>query len=119
MAADGTSKEPTDPVESLIDDAIREILEEAGSSRAAARGRSAPNMLDVVMSAMPARGAARAPMLERLLIAEAMAGALADALAPALAAALAPRIMKLLDQDGDTVAEPKVTSGRSRKSDGK
>ncbi|GAA0726568.1 hypothetical protein Drose_12050 [Dactylosporangium roseum] len=118
MAADGTSKEPTDPVESLIDDAIREILEEAGSSRTA-RGRSAPNVLEVVMSALPARGAARAPLLERLLIAEAMAGALADALAPALAAALAPRIMKLLDQDGDTAAEPKVTSGRSRKSDSK
>jgi hypothetical protein len=58
-----------------------------------------------------------APLLERVLMAEALAGSLADALAPALASALAPRIMQLMEGDG-APKRPAARTG-SRKSDAK
>src|SRR3954454_11621657 len=98
-----------DPIDSLIDELIIDILNEAGqAAKPRGRGRSsltgtAPSLQDVL--SMVPRGAASAPLLERVLLAEALAGALADALAPALAQALAPRIMKLIEHDdGDTTA---------------
>ncbi|WP_432993953.1 hypothetical protein [Dactylosporangium sp. CA-233914] len=127
MADQASSHEPpNDPNEALIDDLIRDIFDQAGQS-ASARSRSSAGVLDAVMSAVPARGAAHMPMLERLLLAEALAAALADALAPALATALVPRIMKMLEHEGtgkehdehesgaDTAGRP--AARRTRKSD--
>ncbi|WP_433077907.1 hypothetical protein ACQP1P_35820 [Dactylosporangium sp. CA-052675] len=121
MAERGSKEEPAheshEPIESLIDDAIREILEEAGTP-GAAHGRSTAPLLDAMLSATPARGGERGSVLERVLLAEALAGALADALAPALAAVLAPRIVDML-QDGEDAEPPhreKAAAGRTRKS---
>lgn len=112
--------ESQEPIESLIDDAIRAILEEAGTSRGA-HAKSAAPLIDAVLSAAPARGAAQGSVLERVLLAEVLAGALADALAPALAAALAPRIMSILEHSGDGETKPteKTPAGRTQKSDSK
>nr|BFE66693.1 hypothetical protein GCM10020063_112190 [Dactylosporangium thailandense] len=123
MAERGPKEEPAheshEPIESLIDDAIREILEEAGTPRAA-HARSTAPLLDAMLSATPARGGERGSVLERVLLAEALAGALADALAPALAAVLAPRIVDMLEHhSGDAEPHEKVAAGRTRKSDSK
>ena len=109
--------ESQEPIESLIDDTIQAILDEAATSRGVQAKTTAP-LLDAVLSAKPARGAARRPGLERVLLAEALADALADALAPALAAALAPRIMDVLGL-GDREAGPTRTgpAGSTRKPD--
>lgn len=132
MAAD--SPVPNDPdqphqqVEALIDELILEILDHADQgqpAKAAGRGRSPlpGGLLEGVRSTM-SRGGAGGSTLERLLIAEAIAGALADALAPALAEAIAPRIMKVLegeDEPADAAPPPKAPAGRShaRKSESK
>ncbi len=132
MAAD--SPVPNDPdqphqqVEALIDELILEILDSADQaqpSKATGRGRSPlpGGLLEGVRSTM-SRGGSGGSTLERLLIAEALAGALADALAPALAEALAPRIMKVLEGgDEPAAATPpaKAPAGRShaRKSESK
>ncbi len=118
MTESSSPNEPQhDPVEGLIDELIVDILNEAGqAAKLRGRGRSsstgtAPSLHDV-LSTVP-RGAASVSLIERVLIAEALAGALADALAPALAQALAPRIMKLIEHDnGETTA----TSGRTSSS---
>ncbi|GAA3236408.1 hypothetical protein ACFO1B_25485 [Dactylosporangium siamense] len=131
MAAD--SPVPNDPdqshqhVETLIDELILEILDNADQSqKVTGRGRSpAPGgLLEGVRSTMM-RGRSGGSTLERMLIAEALAGVLADAIAPALAEVLAPRIMKVLD-DGEEepagAARPaKATAARShtRKSESK
>ncbi|MEV0127643.1 hypothetical protein AB0H83_04160 [Dactylosporangium sp. NPDC050688] len=112
-------------VEALIDELILEILNSADQGQAAkAAGRSHPGLpgglLDSVRSTM-ARGS-RGSTLERMFMAEALAGVLADAIAPALAEALAPRIMKALEgDDAPAGAEQpqKASAGRSRKSDAK
>nr|BFE56961.1 hypothetical protein GCM10020063_014870 [Dactylosporangium thailandense] len=87
------------PVEGMIDDLIRDILNEAG--RATHGGTS-------IMPQLP-RGA---PLLERVLLTEVMAGALADALAPALATALAPRILQIMDGgEPEQAKRPGATGG--------
>lgn len=98
MAADHSRQPGEDPAEALIDDLIRDILNEAGQSpRAAARGRApATALIETAVISSP-RAASRMTTLDRLLLAEAVASALADALAPALAEALAPRIMNILE----------------------
>ena len=115
-----------EPHEALIDELIRDIFEDAGSS-AGDRTRSPASVLDAVISAVPGR-ASRMPTLERLLVAEALAGALADALAPALAAALAPKIMTMLqpepepegdDHEGAAGPGGRAAGRRGRKSDTK
>ncbi|MEV4515314.1 hypothetical protein AB0K00_40950 [Dactylosporangium sp. NPDC049525] len=134
MAAD--SPVPNDPdqshqhVEALIDELILEILDSAEQGQpskvAAGRGRSPlpGGLLEGVRSAM-SRVGPRSSTLERVLIAEALAGVLADALAPALAEALTPRIMKVLEGDeepaGNTAPPAKATASRShaRKSESK
>jgi hypothetical protein len=123
-----------DPVEGLIDELIVDILNEAAGQAAKPRGRrasstgTAPSLQD--MLSMVPRGAGSMPLIERVLIAEALAGALADALAPALAQALAPWIMNLIEHDdGETTATSDPTSSsttggssagdRTRKSEAK
>ncbi|WP_433608224.1 hypothetical protein ACQP2P_34865 [Dactylosporangium sp. CA-139114] len=125
MAERGSKEEPAhespEPIESLIDDAIREILEEAGTP-GAAHARSTAPLLDAMVSTTRARGGQRGSVIERVLLAEALAGALADALAPALAAVLAPRIVDMLEGGGQDAEPPhreQAAAGRTRKSDSK
>ncbi|GAB3864686.1 hypothetical protein ACFPIJ_03620 [Dactylosporangium cerinum] len=137
MAAD--SPVPNDPdqphqhVEALIDELILEILDNAdqstkttGRGRAQGRAPAPGGLLEGVRSTM--RGRSGGSTLERMLIAEALAGVLADAIAPALAEVLAPRIMKVLDDGedeepttGGTARPAKATAARShtRKSESK
>jgi hypothetical protein len=97
MAGEPSRESGHDPIESLIDDVIRDILNEAGAStKAAVRGMTPAAALIETAMATP-RGAMRTSMLERVLVAEAFATVLADALAPALAEALAPKIIKALE----------------------
>jgi hypothetical protein len=112
VAESSSRNEPQrDRVESLIDELIVDILNEAGQAAKPSSTGTAPSLHDVL--SMVPRGTASAPLIERVLIAEALAGALADALAPALAQALAPRIMQLIEHDdGETTA----TSGRTSSS---
>ena len=131
MAAESSaSNEPGQHqhVEALIDELIADILDsgDAGQpTKSAGRGRSPSpaGLLDVVRSTMAQSGSG-ASTLERLLVAEALAGVLADAIAPALADVLAPRIMKALEAGG-AAEEPRAPAGRShphertRKSDAK
>ncbi|WP_067801465.1 hypothetical protein [Actinomadura formosensis] len=97
------SGEPTghDSTESLIDDLIRDILNDAahaGKTRAGAGEPMASLIERTLMSAGTA--APRSSGLERLLLAQVLASSLADALAPALAEALTPEILKALEQHG-------------------
>jgi hypothetical protein len=122
--ADESSREPgQDHVESLIDDVIRDILNEAGAStKSAVRGRASTAALIETAIAAPRVGS-RTSTLERLLLTEAFAVALAEALAPALAEVLAPRVMKVLERS--TPGEPAGKgpgagpSERARKSEAK
>ncbi|MET7419381.1 hypothetical protein [Dactylosporangium sp. NPDC005555] len=107
MAAE--SPAPHDPdqphqVEALIDELILEILDSAdqGTAKTALPG----GLLESVRAGM-SRTEPGGSTLERLLVAETLAGVLADALAPALAEVLAPRIMKVLDNGAD--AQPVAT----------
>jgi hypothetical protein len=123
MAAESHKDTGQDQAESLIDDLIRDILNEAGaSSRSAVGGRAPMAALFETAIASP-RAASRASMLERLLLAEAFASALAEALAPALAEVLAPRVMKVLEQSttGESAGKGSATgpSERGRKSESK
>jgi hypothetical protein len=111
VAAD--SPVPNDPeqpqVEALIDELILEILDSADQGQQPSK--KAGGLLQGVRSTM-----SRGSTLERVFIAEALAGVLADALAPALAEALAPRIMKVLEGEEEPASdEPpaKAPAGRS------
>ncbi len=97
MAARQSGDGSPEQVESSIDELIRTILNDAGSG---GLGGSATALLD-------AGPGPRTPMLQRLLLAEAVASALADAIAPALAEAIAPRIMQVLEGAGRGV-EPRM-----------
>ncbi|MBB6345806.1 hypothetical protein ACWGH8_35765 [Nonomuraea muscovyensis] len=108
--------EPTehDPVESLIDDVIRDILNEASqSTKVLARGGdSMATLIEAALTSAP-RAMLKASTVERLLLAQVLASALADALAPALAEALTPEIMKVLEQYSTNAKadEPKAARG--------
>ncbi len=98
MATEETGKPAGhEPVESFIDDLIRDIFSEAGqSTKARARGGDSMTALIETAIASP-RATPMASAIERLLVAQVLASALAEALAPALAEALAPEIMKALE----------------------
>ncbi|MGC9668993.1 hypothetical protein ACNTMW_20845 [Planosporangium sp. 12N6] len=104
-----------DPVEALIDDLIHHILTEAGQPAAATRGRGPiAGLIDMVTAS--SRTGSRTSMIERLLLAQMMAGALADALAPALAETLTPEIMKALENypPGEPAGKEPAAAGVSR-----
>ncbi|WP_432972316.1 hypothetical protein [Dactylosporangium sp. CA-233914] len=104
-----------EPVDALIDDLIREILDEASRSGGA---RPVGGVLESVMSLTSRLAPGRpSPLLEHILLVEALAGSFADALAPALADALAPRIVQLLE--GGEHATIRRSGSRPRKSDAK
>jgi hypothetical protein len=110
-AASPAPHDPEQPgVEALIDELIMEILDSADQGQPP----------KPALAGLPKGGST----LERMLLAEAVAGMLADALAPALAEALAPRIMKALEGGGEEPAgarTPAKAPSRSpaRKSDSK
>ena len=98
MVAESSRETGQEHIESLIDDVIRDILNEAGTaSKGAIRGGASTTALIEAAIAVP-RDASQTSTLERLLLAEALASALAEALAPALAEVLAPRVMKVLER---------------------
>jgi hypothetical protein len=115
-------------VDTLIDELISEILNstDAGQpAKSGVRGRSpsSASLFDTVRSTMAGAGSGT-PLLERLLLAEALAGVLADAIAPALADALVPRIMKAIEQPNGAAESPPPTarphpSERTRKTNAK
>ncbi|MET8340219.1 hypothetical protein ABZV14_42405 [Streptosporangium canum] len=87
-----------EPVESLIDDLIRDIFSEAAhSTKTRARGGDSITAL-IETALVSSQAGSKASAIERLLITEVFASTLADALAPALAEALAPEIFKALEQ---------------------
>ncbi|MFD8526815.1 hypothetical protein ACFV0L_05340 [Streptosporangium canum] len=87
-----------EPVESLIDDLIRDIFSEAAQSTKT-RTRGGDSITALIETALvSSQAGSKASVIERLLIAEVFASTLADALAPALAEALAPEIFKALEQ---------------------
>jgi len=114
VAADSpVHNDPEQPqVEALIDELILEILNNADQGQPSKKATGRPGgLLEGVRSTMSGGST-----LERVFIAEALAGVLADALAPALAEALAPRIMKVLEGGEEPAsAEPpaKAPAGRS------
>lgn len=127
MAAESARQAGEDKIGTLIDDLIQDIMSESGggSSGTPERGGYPAGMLEAVFSG---RGAARAPALERFLIAEAFAGELADALAPALAEQIAPRLLKAMEQlmaaepagkQKQAPSAPRTGGGHGRKPDGK
>ena len=124
MAVESSKETVEDEVESLIDELIRDILNDSGvSPESSARGLATTAALFETAFGSP-KGASRISMLERLLVAETFAGELADALAPALAEQLAPRLLKSLEQFMTTEASKKPTSttrsgSQARKSDTK
>ncbi|MFI6742009.1 hypothetical protein ACIBI9_54670 [Nonomuraea sp. NPDC050451] len=86
------------PLESMIDDLIRDILSESGQTTKA-RARGVDPMASLIESALSStsRTASKASPMERILLTQVLSSALADALAPALAEVLAPEIMKALE----------------------
>lgn len=122
MAAEQAGNTPEhDPWESVIDDAIRNILSESGAStKARARGGDLMEALSEMTRASASRAESRTSSVERLLLAQIYASALADALAPALAEALAPEIMKVMEQHvpdtqpGDLASPAGPAKGRAR-----
>lgn len=111
-----------DPVEAFTDDLIREFLTEAGQSvKSSARGKGGglTALLETVTTSQ--RGPSRASMLERVLLAQAIAAELADAIAPILAETLAPEIVRALEHY--TTDEPqhkeRPPSARSRRTEQK
>ena len=111
-----------DPVEAFTDDLIREFFTEDGqSNKSAGLGRGAMAALLEATMGSPSRGASGTSMLERVLLAQAIASELADSLAPALAEALAPEIMRALDHyrsDESSRQEP-IAATRGRRSEPK
>ncbi|MEO3806222.1 hypothetical protein [Nonomuraea sp. B1E8] len=119
MAAEHSGNTPEhDPWESVIDEAIRKILSEAGSS-AKTRARGG-DLMEALTRASASRAESQTSSVEKLLLAQIYASALADALAPALADALAPEIMKALEhqvsdsQAGDLASASSPAKGRAR-----
>ncbi|WP_238010720.1 hypothetical protein KZZ52_39535 [Dactylosporangium sp. AC04546] len=122
--------EQTPHGDSAIDDLILDILNDASRAQGAvARGRPSPaaSLLDLVMT-QGTRGTGGS-LVERVLLAEVVAGAIADALAPALAEALAPRLLQIMEGgDGGDGGDGAQAHGRrpaatkstsSRKTDAK
>jgi len=109
-----SSKETGDEVESLIDELIRDILNDSGvSPEPSARGLATTAALFETAFGS-SKGASRISVLERLLVAEAFAAEVADALAPALAEQLAPRLLKALEQFMTTEAASKKPTSATR-----
>ena len=97
MAAESRNEAEHDPVESLIDDVIHDILSSASQQPKPTTRRPMVALIESALSST-SRTVSRTSALERLLMTQFIASALADALAPALAEILAPEIMKAVEQ---------------------
>jgi hypothetical protein len=122
--ADDPAQDTGRETDTLIDEVIRAILNEAaGSSEAGARGKASATSLLETAALASTLTSSRTPVLERALIAEALGAAMAEALAPALADQLAPRLMKYLEESmasqpsGKGQSRAGGTSGSGRKSE--
>jgi hypothetical protein len=105
----------SDPVEAFTDDLIREFFTETGQSpKSAGLGKGATAALLEATMGSSSRRASGTSMLERVLLAQAIASELAEALAPALAEALAPEIMKALGHYATDGSSPKEPTGATR-----
>ena len=114
MAVESSKETGEDEVESLIDELIRDILNESGvSPESSARGLATTAALFETAFGST-KWASRSSTLERLLVAQAFAAELAEALAPALAEQLAPRLLKALEQFMTTEAATKKPTSATR-----
>ena len=113
MAVESSKETGEDQVESLIDELIRDILNDSGvSSESSTRGMPTAALFETVFGST--KWASRISMLDRLLVAQAFAAELAEALAPALAEQLAPRLLKALEQFMTTEAATKKPTSATR-----
>ena len=126
MAVDSSRQANEDEVESLVDDLIRDILNESGGSADSSIPGGMATTAALLETAFGSkRGASEISMIERLLLAQAFAAELADALAPALAEQLAPRLLKGLemymatDSSGKKPESATRSSSQARKQDTK
>ncbi len=103
-------------MESVIDDLIRDIFQDSGTSPGSSGRDMAATAALFEQAFGSGRGRSRAGMLEKMLLAEAFAAELADALAPALADRLAPRLMNALDQHVADEAQAKKPASAARPS---
>ena len=122
--ADEPAQDRGRETETLIDEVIRAILNDAaGSSEATARGKASATSLLESAALASTLTSSRTPVIERLLIAEALGTAMAEALAPALADQFAPRLMKYMEESAASQSSGKGqtraggTNGSGRKSD--
>lgn len=114
MAVESSKETGEDQVESLIDELIRDILNDSGvSSESSTRGMATTAALFETAFGS-SKWASRISMLDRLLVAQAFAAELAEALAPALAEQLAPRLLKALEQFMTTEAATKKPTSATR-----
>lgn len=95
MADEPGGESGYDQTENLIDDLIRDILDD--SARLGMGGTRSRSPLAAMVESALMRGSAGGSQLERLLLAHAVATSLSEALAPALAEALAPEIIRALE----------------------
>jgi hypothetical protein len=110
MAGESEKDAGHDQSEALIDELIREIMNDSRvAPESSGRGKGSAALLETALAST--LSGSKTSALERLLLMEAFGSALADALAPAVAELLAPRLMKYLDQV--------MTSEPSRKSAGR
>ncbi len=116
MAVESSKELGEDEVESLVDDLIRDILNESGGSAESPVHGMATTAALFETAFGSTRDAARISVLERLLLAQAFAAELADALAPALAEQLAPRLLKSLEMYTTTQAPTKKPASAARSS---
>ena len=126
MAAESSRQTSEDEVESLVDDLIREILNESGGSAESSMPGGMATTAALFETAFGSkRAASEISMIERLLLAQAFAAELAEALAPALAEQLAPRLLKGLEMHMATESSGKKpesggrSSSQARKQDAK
>jgi hypothetical protein len=116
MAGESSRQASEDEVESLVDDLIREILNESGGSAESSMPGGMATTAALFETAFGSkRRASETSMIERLLLAQAFAAELADALAPALAEQLAPRLLKGLEMHmaADSTSKKPQSGARS------
>ncbi|MER7130997.1 hypothetical protein [Streptosporangium saharense] len=120
MASDETGNSTGhDSTDVLIDDLIRDILNEAGqSTKSRTRGGDPVAALLETALGSVSRTTQKSSTIERLLLAQVLASALADALAPALAEALTPEIMKVFEHTPSSAPAGGRTGGRTTPASG-
>ncbi|WP_055548367.1 hypothetical protein [Streptomyces sp. NBRC 110028] len=100
MAAEPGEESERDPVQSFIDEIFDEMTREAGVPYKTGTKREkdpmAAALVEAALDSLSRPTALGGSEIERVLLAQILAGALAEALAPSLADALTVEIMKVL-----------------------